>query len=390
MAEARPSSSPATSRCRARRRTHRTRTNNAIQLYLDQIGNKVGDYTIQFKTYDDSTAAAGQWDAAQCTKNANDHVANTAEIAVMGTYNSGCAQIEVPILNQAPGGGMLMVSQANTNPGLTKAWDPGTPEKYYPTGKRTYARVVTTDDFQGAAAAQFMAKDLGVKRCAVVNDNQVYGQGVAKAFADEAAKQGITVTSNTPWDNKQPNYTSFFQTIKAQNVDCLYIGGIYDNNGGQLLKDKVKVLGDNNTVKMMGPDGFTGYPQLVAQPESQGMYLSFPGLSTDVLKAAGGAAAKLLADYKAKYGQDPASSYAIYGVAAVQVILDALSKSDGTRQGVLNAVFGGDGVTIPADVSAIGKEIHIDPATGDVNVKDISIELVKGNAETYFKAWPVS
>ncbi len=57
------------------------------------------------------------------------------------------------------------------------------------------------------------------------------------------------------------------------------------------------------------------------------MYLSFPGLSTDVLKAAGGAAAKLLADYKAKYGQDPASSYALYGVAAVQVILDALSKS---------------------------------------------------------------
>ncbi len=228
-------------------------TNNAIQLYLDQIGNKVGDYTIQFKTYDDSTAAAGQWDDAQCTKNANDHVANANEIAVMGTYNSGCAKIEVPVLNQAPGGGMLMVSQANTNPGLTKAWDPGEPEKYYPTGKRNYARVVTTDDFQGAAAAQFMAKDLGVKKCAVLNDNQTYGQGVAKAFADEAAKQGITVIGNTPWDNKQPNYTALFQTIKAQNVDCLYIGGIYDNNGGQLLKDKVKVLGDNNAVKMIGP-----------------------------------------------------------------------------------------------------------------------------------------
>ena len=177
----------------------------------------------------------------------------------------------------------------------------------------------------------------------MLNDNQTYGQGVAKAFADEAAKQGITVIGNTPWDDKQPNYTSFFQTIKAQNADCVYIGGIYDNNGGQLLKDKVTVLGDNNAVKLMAPDGFTGYPQLIAQPESQGMYLSFPGLSTDVLKAAGGAAAKLLADYKTKYGQDPASSYAIYGVAAVQVILDALSKSDGTRQGVLNAVFSGDG-----------------------------------------------
>ena len=64
----------------------------------------------------------------------------------MGTYNSGCAKIIVPILNQDPKGPMVMVSNANTNPGLTKAWDPGEPGKYYPTGKRNYYRVVTTDD----------------------------------------------------------------------------------------------------------------------------------------------------------------------------------------------------------------------------------------------------
>ncbi len=111
-------------------------------------------------------------------------MANASIVAVMGTYNSGCAKIIVPILNQDPDGPMLMVSHANTNVGLTKTWDPGEPEKYYPTGKRNYARVVTTDDYQGRAAAQFMAKDLGVKKCYVLNDNQTYGQGVAKAFDD--------------------------------------------------------------------------------------------------------------------------------------------------------------------------------------------------------------
>src|SRR3954447_3881785 len=126
-------------------------TNQAIQLYLDEHGGKAGNYTVKLQPYDDSTAAAAKWDQAQCQANAQKHVQNKDEVAVMGTLNSGCAKIEVPVLNQAPNGPLLMVSHANTNVGLTKQWDRGEPAKYYPTGKRNYARVVTTDDVQGPA-----------------------------------------------------------------------------------------------------------------------------------------------------------------------------------------------------------------------------------------------
>ena len=118
-------------------------TNQAIELYLKSIGNKVGDYNIQLQKYDDSTAAAAKWDQAQCQTNAQKHANNANEVAVMGTLNSGCAKIEVPVLNQAPNGPLLMVSHANTNVGLTRPWDAGEPNKYYPSGKRNYARVVT-------------------------------------------------------------------------------------------------------------------------------------------------------------------------------------------------------------------------------------------------------
>jgi branched-chain amino acid transport system substrate-binding protein len=365
-------------------------TNQAIKLYLEQIGNKIGDYTIEFKEYDDSTAAKGNWDDAQCTKNATEHVQNTDEVAVMGTYNSGCAKIQVPTLNQDPDGPMLMVSHANTNPGLTKAWDPGEPEKFSPSGKRSYARVITTDDYQGAAAAQFASQDLKVKKCYVLNDNQTYGQGVAKAFADEAAKQNIQVLGNEPWDSKATDYKSLFGKIKESGADCVYLGGIFDLNGGQVVKDKVAVLGPNDgPVKLIAPDGFTGYPDFLALKESEGTYLTFAGLTTQQLREAGGAGAKLLDAYKAKYGADPATNYALYGVSAIQVILDAIAKSDGTRKGVRDAVFEGEGITIPAADSVLGKDIKIDPATGDVNAIDISVELVKGGQETFFKAQPV-
>lgn len=365
-------------------------TNKLIQLYLESIGSKAGSYTVELKQYDDSTAAKGAWDDAQCAKNATDHVANADEVAMMGTFNSGCAKIELPTLNQDSTGPMLMVSHANTNVGLTKTWETGEPDKYYPAGTRNYARVVTTDDVQGAADAAYAAQDLKLKKCFVLNDNQTYGIGVAKSFADAAAKEGIEVVANEPWDAKQTSYTNLYQEAKSAGADCVFLGGIYDNNGGQLVKDKVTVLGANDgDVKLFAPDGFTGYPDLLALPEADGMYLSFAGLSKDQLVAGGGPGAKLVEAYKAKYGSDPVGSYPLYGVAAIQVILAAIEKSDGTRAGVTNAVFSGDGITISKDASVTGKEIKIDPTTGDTSAKDITIEIVKGGAETFVKAQTV-
>jgi branched-chain amino acid transport system substrate-binding protein len=140
----------------------------------------------------------------------------------------------------------------------------------------------------------------------------------------------------------------------------------------------------------VAPDGFTGYPDFLALSQSAGAYLTFAGLSTDPLKAAGGAPAKFINDYRAKYGLDPRTGYALYGVQALQVILAAIERSDGTRKGVRDQVFEGSGITIAADKAIIGKAVTIDPASGDVNVKDISIEMVKDGRETFHKAWSVS
>jgi branched-chain amino acid transport system substrate-binding protein len=169
----------------------------------------------------------------------------------------------------------------------------------------------------------------------------------------------------------------------------IYVGGIFDNNGGQLVKNKVAVLGDNTKVKFMAPDGFTGYPEFNSMPEAAGAYLSFAGLSTDLLLANNPTSegAKFVTDYKKEYGKDPVGSYPIYGVAAVQVIMAAIAASDGTRDGVRKAIFEGSGITIPAASSVLGKTLSIDPKTGDTSAIDITIEVVKAAAETTVTAW---
>ncbi len=118
-------------------------------------------------------------------------------------------------------------------------------------------------------------------------------------------------------------------------------------------------------------------------PEAQGMYITFAGVPIAELKKAGGPAAKFIDDFTAKNGHAPLSDYAIYGAAAAQLILKAIAASDGTRKGVREAAF--SGITVPAEESVIGKEFGIDPATGDVTVRDMSIELMKDNEETYLK-----
>jgi branched-chain amino acid transport system substrate-binding protein len=128
----------------------------AMEFILKQANNKAGDHTVEFESIDDATAAAGKWDEAKCAENARSHVDDDAIVAVIGTYNSGCAGIEMPILNEV---GLAMVSPANTYAGLTHA-APGTssgePEKYFPSGERNYLRVVASDDNQGKIGAKYM------------------------------------------------------------------------------------------------------------------------------------------------------------------------------------------------------------------------------------------
>ena len=225
-------------------RTQTVQMAKAIAYVLDQQNWKAGKYNIAYQDCDDSTAQLGKWDPDKCSANAHSYASNSKLLGVVGTFNSGCAAIEIPVLNQAPGGGLLLLSPANTYGCLTEPCAGDEPEKYYPSGKRNYARVAPSDPNQGAVDAAFL-KSKGVKRVSMLNDKEAYGLGVAKNFAGAAKAAGMTVTGFTAYDPKQANFQALFTRIKGQNPDAVFIGGLIDENSGQLINDKVKVLGDN-------------------------------------------------------------------------------------------------------------------------------------------------
>ena len=307
-----------------------------IRLALKQRGGKAGDWTINYVSLDDSTAAAGKWEAGQTAANARKVAQDDNAIAYIGEFNSGASAISMPITNEA---NILHVSPSNTALGLTKGGAgaaPGEPDKYYPTGNRHYGRVVPIDTIQGAALAQFM-KDEGVTKVYILDDKEVYGQGVAANTKTAAEAAGIEVVGEDSWEGKASNYRALASKIKATGADGIFAGGIIDNNGPQLFKD---LNAANPDAKLFGPDGMATVDftkEIPAEVQAQ-TFLTAPTLSPEELPEAG---QKFYADYQKEYNepQDEIDPYAVYGYEAMDVVLDAIEQGGDDRQAVIDAFF---------------------------------------------------
>jgi branched-chain amino acid transport system substrate-binding protein len=321
-------------------RTQTLQIVGAARLLLDQQEWKAGDQKVALQVCDDSTAQAAKWDPDKCSRNAHAYAQNESLIGVIGTFNSGCAAIEIPVLNQAPGGGLMLLSPANTYGCLTEPCAGNEPEKYYPSGTRNYARVAPSDPNQGAVMAEF-AKAQGVNSIYILNDKEAYGLGVAKNFQGAAEALGMKVTGFSAYDPKQANFRAIFTRIKATNPDGIFIGGLVDENSGQLINDKVAVLGPNSgDVKLFLPDGFTADAVFQRSeggtPNAKDAFFSVAGVGIDKYT---GEAKTFIEDFKKTIPGKSVDPYAILGAQAARVLLDSIANSDGSRASVIEEVF---------------------------------------------------
>src|ERR671921_270085 len=313
---------------------------NAIEMAIEERGGKAGSATIEYESLDDATAQAGQWDEAKCAENAQTAAQDEEIVGWIGPFNSGCAAVEIPILNEA---GLGMISPANTYIGLTKpGGEPDEPEKYYPTGERNYARVIVADDKQGKAGVALML-DEGLDSVYILDDKETYGKGLADQFQQAAEDQGIEIVGREGIDGSAPNYRSLMNKIAQAQPDAIYFGGIIENNAAQLIKDKVGAGMSNEEVKFVGPDGIF-VDELITQGGNsvEGIYVSFGGIPPEKLGAAG---QEFIDKYEETY-DDAVQPYTAYAYEAANVMLDAIeraSKDAGgdvpDREAVMEQVF---------------------------------------------------
>ena len=357
-------------------RTQTVEIVNSIQMAI--ADTKINNVTVNFEALDDATAAKGSWDAAQEAENARKAINDKSVVAYIGTYNSGAAKVSIPLLNQA---GLVMVSPANTYPGLTKPGkgESNEPNTYYPNGKRNYARVVPADDLQGAVGAVW-AKDLGAKNVYIVHDTELYGKGIADVFRAKAKDIGLTENGYEGAQNAD-NYRALANKIKDSGADLVYYGGIVETNPAVLVKDLKAVA---PTIKFMGPDGINCSEFLKqAGPAGEGVYSTFGGVPPEKYT---GKSADWLKAYDAKYQNKSPNAYAIYGYEAAKVVLAAIAKAGDKaddRATVLANVMG------TKDYDGVLGKWSFD-ANGDTTLTQFSGSVAKAGAWAFDKELAVT
>jgi branched-chain amino acid transport system substrate-binding protein len=345
---------------------------NGIVMAFDEAGWKLGSWTIKYEDLDDATAAEGKWTAEKEAANADQAIKDPDVMIYIGTYNSGAAKVAMPKLNQA---NMLMLSPANTWPGLTKPGkgDPGEPEKYRPTGKVNYARVVPADDIQGVVSADW-AKKLGLTKVYILDDREVYGKGIADLFHARADEIGLKVLGHEGIDSNAQEFKPLMTKVKAAGPQLIYFGGTTQTKAGQLVKDMLAVGLD---AKFMCPDGCfeeAFIESAGADNLNERALITFGGLPPEKLTGKG---AEFVVNYKKKFNKDP-EGYAVYGYECGKVALESIRRAGKKdRDAIRAAALSLKNFT----AGALGKWSF--DKNGDTTLRTMSGNTVKGGKFTF-------
>jgi len=359
---------------------------NGAHLAVDQANaNKtIPGYTLQFVPKDD-VGPSGAHDPAVGKANITALIGDGLVAGVVGPFNSGVAQAEMPIANQAP---IALISPSNTNPCLTQnteaAGCTGSNDKlaiYRPTGKVTYFRIATTDDHQGGVGADLLYKEKGYKKVWVVGDAEAYGIGVSDAYTVEWKKDGGTVIGRSSEPGTTTSFVGLLTTIASKHPDVIYFGGT-DATGGTLFRQQFKQVPGLSNTPMGGGDGIvTGDFAKTVAPTHGGPVYGTTG-SVDVTTVP--AAQDFVNKYKAAYGV--LGAYSANSYDSMNILIQAIKRAiDG---GVKTPKDSGDAAQAKVFRQAVIDQLtktdytgptghHTFDANGDTTNKVISIYLLQ-------------
>lgn len=368
---------------------------NGAHLAVDQANQQklVPGITFTFEPKDD-VGPSGAHDPSTGQKNVADLIGDALVAGMIGPYNSSVAQAELPEANQAP---FPMISPVNTNDCLTQT-EPmfecgGANNKlsvYRPTGKVTYFRTATRDQFQGAALADFAYKTKGYKSAYLIDDTETYGVGIATSFSTEWQKLGGTLLGRSSVAPTTTSYVNLLTQIATKNPDVIFFGG-NDSTGGTLIRQQMlQVLALKNK-PLIGGDGLqtSAFATTVGAYKSDGsnggpVFSSVASVNVSALPSA----QKFLADYTRAYGADEIGAYSAGSYDAAMVMIQAIktvlnkgiktpaNSSDTAqakvfRQAIIDAIQG-------TDYNGITGHIAFD-RNGDTTSRIISIYTIADN-----------
>jgi branched-chain amino acid transport system substrate-binding protein len=311
---------------------------NGEKLALGETGGQIGPFKISYLSMDDSNPKTGEWNPGVTATNAKTAAEDTTTIAYLGDYNSGATAVSLPLINAS---GILQISPASPYVGLTSSLDAGQdePERFYPSGKRTFGRLQPGDPVQAEAQVKLM-DGMGVKRVYVLDDQGPFEIPLAELVASEAKRAGIKVAAHDSLDMTDTNATASFKSevekVTESGAQAVFFAGGTGTGTAALWKQlhaadpKLLLLGSSDMIN-------SAFTSEIGEAGAN-TYLTTPILPVDRYPPP---AAQVLAAYSRRFGSE-GNAYALYGYEAMGVALASVRAAGlrgNDRQTVVNQFF---------------------------------------------------
>jgi branched-chain amino acid transport system substrate-binding protein len=297
---------------------------DGAHLALAQIHEHIGKYRIDLKVLDDATVARRGWDPGQTTIGVRLAVLDPTTIGYVGELNSGASAVSIPPLNRV---GIPQVSPTSSAVGLTSSApgaNPGEPQKYYPTGVRTFARVVPNDSVQASAQVR-VQQSMGCTRVYVLNDGEVDGADMTESYVVAARDAGLRVVGIQAFPRDATSYQALAKGVAQTRPDCILIAAATESGAVPLTTQlaetmpEVKIFGTASLAESTYFDPVQGGIPLWVDPR---VILTAPTLALNDYPAV---ARAFTAAYERSYGPpEPAS---ILGYEAMSLMLNAITRA---------------------------------------------------------------
>lgn len=304
------------------------------KLALAQVGGRVHRFHIHYASLNDANPKTGRWAPGETATNAKIAAQDGSTIAYLGDFDSEATAISLPFVNEA---GILQVSPASPYVGLTYSLHAGQdePERFYQTGKRTFARLLPADPVQAAAQVQLM-KHLGVARVYVIEDQDPFDLPLAAIVAEAAKAAGIEVVGEDTIDTTaSTEYTEEAHKVAASGAEAVFFSG-QPGAGAVALWQQLHAA--DAALKLLGSSSLAEAPF----PEQLGAAASRTYIATPVLPVAlySPAARTVLAQYHAQF-HEAGHAWALYGYETMSAVLLAIrhAGSHGNDRKIVIAKF---------------------------------------------------
>ena len=275
---------------------------------------RAGGYRIHLVLLDSTRPGNRPWDPGQLSMNADRAAHDRKAVAYLGELEYGASAVSVPITNAA---GLLQVSPGDGLASLTRT-PPGEllrggPVRYYPSGRRTFLRLVQ-DDVQAARALLDVPEIQRARRIAIVTDDGNYGEELGSTTGKLAVRRGHMVIGQGDFNGRPDAAVQFTQQVAKRRPDAVVYTGVVSPGTGALLRALGRALPQ---VPVVGSAGLS--PNASQAPASPGPGLvvvspfkpasAYPRAARRILRALPAA------DRRAE---------ALYGYESMRLVLDAL------------------------------------------------------------------